>query len=422
MAIDKMMNICNWAEKLRDTPAYLLELKPYELQELLLYCRKNKERAEALASSANPPLRPQQVSHWEDANFVEQLVLAEIDDRSSSKSANSSRKPSTKIDESPRKEIRTHLKELSPPDALSILKSIMAQPNPAFLLLSRWNDNENRQREGSIDHRDYRLECNQIIKAIHELVDKLNSNELAGLERHDFDKAKRNTMTAPATGKKPPKISKKKIILFLSANPSGTAKLRLTEEYGRIQRELEGQRKFSVISKEQVNWQDINRAVTAKANRAGLYIVHFSGHGQESDPQYAAMLRELGQTSQDDTGVIVYDADKRQPKSITGGVWADFFESVKGKTCPKLQIVVFNNCFSESVAQTISEVGLYVVGVKNRVKEQVAHQFSSGFYMALSEDETLENAVSAGIRQARGEGLEKMEDIVLFFQGKPIPL
>lgn len=317
-----------------------------------------------------------------------------------------------------RKTILTRIKTLPPAELIDLLISVMDDNNSAIIQASRWNSNESNYRDGLLGQQDYKIERARILNSLNGLVDDLDDREL-GAAIVALPAVRLETPPEPVAEGNTSPAAREKIILFLSANPTNTAKLQLDKEYNMINVSFEREREYKLISRSQINWRELNALLVDKTIRHQLSIFHFSGHGNTTDTELQEMTRGLRFRDHSEMGVILYDDDKRNPMLVKEDIWYNFFRSAK-KTCPELQILVFNTCLSESLARKVSEAGLYVIGVRNRVADTAALHFSSGFYAALSQGESLENAVGSGSRQALLYGLEDMDDVLLFYQGEQL--
>lgn len=161
-------------------------------------------------------------------------------------------------------------------------------------------------------------------------------------------------------------------ILFLSANPADTARLRVDKE----QREIDHELKLS-RSREQVEFIDAEAVRPNDLQQALLdnnpQIVHFSGHGSEN-------------------GVILEDDDgNAQP--ISTAALANLFRLFK----ESVQCVVLNACYSEAQATAIGQHIPYVIGMSNAIPDEAAIRFAVGFYKAIAAGKNIEFAFEMGV-------------------------
>ncbi|MUG97312.1 CHASE2 domain-containing protein [Scytonema sp. UIC 10036] len=182
-------------------------------------------------------------------------------------------------------------------------------------------------------------------------------------------------------------------VLILTANPKGTAQLRLDEEVREIDnvlRRAKRREEFTLESKWAVRPEDIQEALQEYQPQ----IVHFSGHGTQE-----------GWIFEDETG---------QPKCVSGNVLAGLFEIFANQ----IECVILNGCYSNIQAEAISQHIKYVVGMNQAVSDQAAIKFAVGFYKALGARQNVnsgarqkfEFAYKSGCIAIKLEGIE--EDLV----------
>jgi hypothetical protein len=149
-------------------------------------------------------------------------------------------------------------------------------------------------------------------------------------------------------------------ILFLSANPSATGRIRVDEEAREIADMLEkGSRRKNF------------KLTTYVALRAGdlphllmkhrPHIVHFSGHGS---------LKKR----------IMVEGEGGRSKQIKTEALVELFSVHK----EDVRVIVLNACLTEEAAVALKEVVDYTIGISNTIGDRAAVTFASGFYLALS--------------------------------------
>jgi CHAT domain-containing protein len=161
-------------------------------------------------------------------------------------------------------------------------------------------------------------------------------------------------------------------ILILSANPKGTASLRLDEEVKKIEQGLERAKqrdRFKIVSKLAVTDDDLRRAMLDYEPQ----IVHFSGHGSGADG-------------------LLFEDDQGQIQEISGDALARLFELCSDH----VECVVLNACYSEVQANAISQHINNVVGMKKAIGDAAAIKFAVGFYDALGAGRSYEVAFKFG--------------------------
>jgi CVNH domain/CHAT domain len=160
-------------------------------------------------------------------------------------------------------------------------------------------------------------------------------------------------------------------ILFLSANPPGTARLDLDKEVSKIEDGLKRSKlrdRFGLVSKWAVDSQDLRRALLEE----NPDIVHFSGHGE-------------GQT-----GLVLVGQDGK-PKPATAEALCGLFEQF-----PNIKCVLLNACYAEVQAKAIVRHIDFVIGMKQAVRDDAAIAFATGFYDGLGYGKSIDVAFALG--------------------------
>jgi hypothetical protein len=160
-------------------------------------------------------------------------------------------------------------------------------------------------------------------------------------------------------------------ILFLAANPAGTAHLRLDQESREIDEGLQRARQRDRFEFEQrwaVRPLDLQRAMLDCEPQ----IVHFSGHG----------AGERG---------IVLEGDDGSAKPVSGEALESLFSLF-----PQVECVLLNACHSEVQAEAIVKHVRYVIGMSQAVGDDAAITFATAFYDALGAGRGVEFAFRSG--------------------------
>lgn len=167
-------------------------------------------------------------------------------------------------------------------------------------------------------------------------------------------------------------------ILFLAANPQGTARLSLDREYSQIQDALRRSKlrdRFELVSRPAADSTSLRRALLDETPD----IVHFSGHGE-------------GQAG------LVLEGSDRKPKPATGEALSELF-----KHFPTIKCVLLNACYAEVQARAILQHVDYVIGMKQAIRDDAAIAFAIGFYDGLGYDYPIEVAFGLGCNAIRFE-------------------
>lgn len=198
-------------------------------------------------------------------------------------------------------------------------------------------------------------------------------------------------------------------VLFLAANPSNTAKLQLTKEHSRVSTKLQdapAPEKFPLKFKQ---------AVTPSQFAEYLFlekpdIVHFSGHGDQENPDFKRMMSEsrgMGRAalnkakeSDPEAGIFLLDEDQRHAQFVSTSFLRTTFKNIVERLKIPVQVVLFNACHSAEQAQAVSEIVPWVIGTSSSVKDTAAIAFATGFYFGVAQNMNIEDAFNFGIAQA----------------------
>ncbi len=145
-------------------------------------------------------------------------------------------------------------------------------------------------------------------------------------------------------------------ILFLAADPSDAARLRLGQESRDIGERLQlgkERDKYQLEQRHSVRVGDITQSIFDFEPE----IIHFSGHGTEKGELW--FENELG---------------KVQP------VEADALVAMFELFATQVNCVVLNACYSEIQAQAIAEHIPFVIGMNDEIGDEAAINFAVGFW------------------------------------------
>ena len=166
-------------------------------------------------------------------------------------------------------------------------------------------------------------------------------------------------------------------ILFMSADPTDTSRLRLGEEFREIQEKLQLAKlreAFELIQRMSLRPTDISQALLDTKPQ----IVHFSGHGSDS-------------------GALCFEDRLGETIPVKSDALAALFEQFTNA----VNCVVLNACYSEIQAQAISSHIDYVIGMNQAIGDKAAIAFSIGFYQGLGAGRTIEEAYKLRCVQIR---------------------
>jgi len=176
-------------------------------------------------------------------------------------------------------------------------------------------------------------------------------------------------------------MQKKIRILFLAADPSDTARLRLGAEAREIQEKLQlsYQRDlFEFHQRSAVRAADLSQALLDVKPQ----VVHFSGHGEAS-----------GEIFVEDSNGFSHPID---PEAL-----AALFEQFSSH----VQCIVLNACYSQSQAEVIAQHIDHVIGMSDEIEDQAALAFSIGFYQGLGAGRSVPESYALGCVQIQLQGI-----------------
>jgi hypothetical protein len=147
-------------------------------------------------------------------------------------------------------------------------------------------------------------------------------------------------------------------ILFVAANPPGTERIFLDQEY----RTLENQRRRA-LHRDAIGldalWAASPLDLTSKLNESQPAVIHFAGHGTR------------------DGILFVNDLDRYVAVPGTA------LRALLAECSTTLKLVVLNACYSDDIAREIVEVVGCVIGMPAPIGDHAARVFSEALYAAL---------------------------------------
>lgn len=170
-------------------------------------------------------------------------------------------------------------------------------------------------------------------------------------------------------------------ILFLGADPTDTARLRLDEEFRSLQLQVQ-LAEFRDRLRLETSWATRVADLTATILRVKPQIIHFAGHGQA-------------------TGELCLENDAGEAQPVAPEALATLFALV----ADQVQCVVLNACHSVPQAQAIGQHIPYVIGMSREIGDQAALAFTVGFYQALGAGKPIPAAYEFGRVQIQLQGI-----------------
>lgn len=179
-------------------------------------------------------------------------------------------------------------------------------------------------------------------------------------------------------------------ILFLSANPWTTSRIRVDEEAREIFEKLqEGphRNKFELYKHEAIRPIDLQRLLMMYEP----HIVHFSGHGSKRKR-------------------IILGGAPGRGKEVNCQGLVEMFGLYKNH----LRLVVLNACFTKEQAQSLSEVIDYSVGTGRGIGDKGSVAFAGAFYRALGFGKSIKKAFESAKAELALTKVPRTKGIELF--------
>ncbi len=182
-------------------------------------------------------------------------------------------------------------------------------------------------------------------------------------------------------------------VLFFAANPQDQVQLSLDEEVRSIKEMILKAKHRDVVNFESC-WAVRPGDILQNINQYQPTIVHFSGHGSNSDE---LVLMD----NQRNTKLVSLDSIV-QAMSVANG---------------NLRLVFFNTCFSNNQAANVVSHIEAAIGMKTSITDEAAIIFSASFYSAIGFGLSLDKS----FRQAKAalmlEGIAEQDTPQLFVKG-----
>ena len=170
-------------------------------------------------------------------------------------------------------------------------------------------------------------------------------------------------------------------VLFLAANPSGTAPLQLDEEARSIQQKIRMSDYRDSVRFES-RWATRSGDILQAINETNPTIVHFSGHG--------ATNGDLVLLNPDGGAKLV----SKEAISMAMATASD-----------TIRLVVFNACFSEAQAQNVVSHIDAAIGMSTSIGDEAACVFAAQLYSSIGFGRSLQTSFNQAIAQLMLEGI-----------------
>lgn len=197
--------------------------------------------------------------------------------------------------------------------------------------------------------------------------------------------------------------------LFMAADPRDTAHNRIGEEWDRI-------REVLISSSYRENWELLPPRLSMQPTKLGPclsackpHFVHFSGHGQAGKrisegnhsikplEKRSKRSRKIARVPEDvnDFEGIVFEDLHGYAKLVSSDILGKTFKECSSQ----IVCVVLNACHSLHQAKVIVEHIPFVIGMSREIQDRAAIAFSVGFYTALGNKCSIQEAYEQGCLQ-----------------------
>ena len=245
--------------------------------------------------------------------------------------------------------------------------------NDAIAIKSRLNQHNRSVIRGTLGYGEQVLEKNQIAFALLDLLNKIYAENKEKENEETKKKSDDSSLTGTIT------------ILFVTANPEKTARLRLDEEMRDIEEELRKAKfrdKFTIVRKNAARIGELQDGLLDY----NPDIIHFSGHGNKQ----GIILHGLGNTNM----------------TVNNESLAQLFKLFSDK----LACVFLSSCYSEIQGQIINQHIPNVIGMKDKVPQDTAIAFAKAFYKSLGAGRNIDFSfefakISVGLNNLGGENI-----------------
>lgn len=186
------------------------------------------------------------------------------------------------------------------------------------------------------------------------------------------------------------KLPENIIVLFLAANPLDQQQLRLDEEARSIT-EIIKKTKHKDSVKFESCWAVRPIDVLQALNEFTPAIVHFSGHGSDTD-------EIVFQDSQGKTKLVSKEAIVQTMMASADGI----------------RLVFFNTCYSANQAEAVIEHVEAAIGMNTSIGDEAARVFSSQFYSSIGFGLSVKKAFDQAKALLMMEGIDEEDTPELF--------
>jgi hypothetical protein len=171
-------------------------------------------------------------------------------------------------------------------------------------------------------------------------------------------------------------------ILTFAASPLDRDQLMLAREAREIRQRLREARLRDGFALE-TRWAVRMRDFLSEILFEDPDVVHLSGHGNER-------------------GEWLFEDDRGLTAPVSTDEIAAHFKTLRGK----IKVVLFNGCYSDSLACAVTSSVDCAVGIRKQIQDAMAVDFAADFYGALASDRSILTSFEHACNLAKGEPCE----------------
>ncbi|RCV88461.1 hypothetical protein DU505_13675 [Billgrantia montanilacus] len=327
----------------------------------------------------NVTRKREEITRLQQGKAKEQAKIASLSGKINSASQALSRTSSANTAKSKVREIERYQKDLAAAE-----KKIADFDNKISRKHKELSDEQKKvSREEEKGNKKIQRESQRQAKAYQSRMKQMNRT----LDKHEgFHKS------TIATLKMLQSLPEKIVVLFLASNPADAQQLRLDEEARSITdmiRKAKHRDSVSFESRWAVQPMDVLQAI----NELNPTIIHFSGHGSDSDE-------------------IVFQDTNGNAKLVSKEA---IVQTMMASSC-NIRLVFFNTCYSYKKAQAVTHHVEAAIGMNTSIGDDAARVFSSQFYSAIGFGLSVKKAFEQAKALVMMEGLNEEETPELFVQ------
>jgi len=175
-------------------------------------------------------------------------------------------------------------------------------------------------------------------------------------------------------------------VLFIASNPIDQTQLRLDEEIRTITEKIRASEHRDSVQLVSC-WAARPLDLLQELNAHKPHIIHFSGHGLDSDE-------------------LIFQADDGRTKLVS----KEAIVATMSTLNDNIRVVIFNTCFSHAQAEAVTQYVDIAIGMKDSICDDAARVFAAQFYAAIGFGRSIKQAFDQGVTALLLEGI--LEDDV----------